>query len=84
MPAGVVLNKRRHGRLIIHSCLIIEYLPGEGCQPCEAPLRGYGVDHTLQADKMIAKQERIIVHLHASDQRLAEQGFLFDRRKRKN
>ena len=35
------------------------YLPGECCQPCEAPLRGYGVDHTLQADRIVNKQERI-------------------------
>jgi len=51
----------RQRRILIHSCLITAYLPGERCQPCEAPQRGYGVDHVLQADKMIAKQERIRV-----------------------
>ena len=53
------LNRMRQWRILIHSCLFIEYLPGDGCQPCEAPLCGYGVDHYLRADKMSVKQERI-------------------------
>ena len=44
---------------MIHYCLTKYDLPGESCQPCEAPLRGYGVDHSHQADKMTTKQEWI-------------------------
>ncbi len=53
------LKQMRQWRIIIHSCLFIEYLPRDSCQPCEAPQRGYGVDHYLRADIMSVKQERI-------------------------
>ena len=42
------LHLLRHRRRMIHFCLFTEYLPKDGCQPCEAPHSGYGVDHHLR------------------------------------